>query len=55
MMKTLKRAARPVAKVLSYVAQQEQEAWLAELAARKAARPLPLQPAWVAEAAKWSR
>ena len=54
-MKSLKRAARPVAKPLGVLAMMEAEAWYAELQARKEAKPLPLQPAWVAVAAKWSR
>ena len=54
-MKSLKRAARPVAKPLGVLAMMEAEAWYAELQARKEAKPLPLQPGWVAVAAKWSR
>ena len=51
-MKSLKRAARPIAKWATELQQMEADAWHAELQCRKAARPLPLQPAWVAEAAK---
>ena len=53
-MKTLTRKPRPAAKVLSLVAQAEEQAWQAELAARKAARPLPAKPSWAAQAARWS-
>ena len=54
-MKSLKRAARPVVKPMDVLAMMEAEAWYAELQARKEVKPLPLQPAWVAVAAKWSR
>jgi len=54
-MKSLNRAARPVIKWATELQQIEADAWQLELQARKAARPLPMQPAWVAKAAKWSR
>lgn len=54
-MKSLKRVARPVIKWADELQLMEAEAWQLELQARKAARPLPLQPAWAAQAAKWSR
>lgn len=39
---------KPVVKpvVLSQLALAEEQAWQAELAARKAARPLPTKPTW---------
>jgi hypothetical protein len=52
--KNLTRKPRPAAKVLTLVAQAEEAAWQAELAARKAARPLPTKPHWAAKAARWS-
>lgn len=52
-MKTLTRKTRPAAKPVTLLALQEQEAWLAELEARKAARPLPLEPHWAAQVTRW--
>lgn len=41
---TRKPVIKPV--VLSQLALAEDQAWQAELAARKAARPLPTKPSW---------
>ena len=45
-MHTLIRKSLPKASPLTELAWLEQEAWEAELAARKNARPLPTKPVW---------
>ena len=45
-MKSLIRKTLPKTSPISELALIEQEAWMAELAARKAARPLPTKPTW---------
>ena len=47
-MKTLDRKPLPKTSTLSQLALMEQQAWMAELTARKAVRPIPTQPAWAA-------
>ena len=54
-MRSLDRQPRPAARPMTELALLEQQAWEMERAARYAARPLPAQPAWAAQAARWSR
>jgi hypothetical protein len=53
--RSLDRQPRPAASPVSQLALLEQQAWEAERAARYAARPLPTQPTWAEQAARWSR
>jgi hypothetical protein len=54
-MRSLDRQPRPAFAPLSELALLEQQAWEMERTARYAARPLPTQPAWAGQAARWSR
>ena len=51
--KNLTRKPLTQGRPLNSLAAQELEGWQQELAARKAARPLPTQPSWAAQASKW--
>ena len=53
-MQSLNRKSSIKPAAITQLALMEQQEWEMELAARKAARPLPLQPHWVSKAAKWS-
>ena len=45
-MQSLIRKSLPKSSPVTELARLEQQAWEAELAARKAARPLPTKPTW---------
>jgi hypothetical protein len=54
-MRSLDRQPRPAVSPITELALLEQQAWELERSARYAVRPLPTQPTWAGQAARWSR
>jgi hypothetical protein len=54
-MRSLDRQPRIITSPVTELALLEQQAWEAERAARCAVRPIPTQPRWAEQAARWSR